>query len=470
MRRRRAGVEPPDPPDDDAEPAGSRPGPGARSTSAAARTSLPDAAGLAGDRPAGARRPISRGTAGSAPSAGTRSRTAGAGASPRAPGALAAFLTNMAAARASPPQAVPLVSPRPATGAARRAAAAAARQARAGIAAEAPAAAPRQPAELASGMQELLAGLELSGLAEGLAAAGITAVQHLAFYDVDTLRAELARVDVRPPHHVLQRLLGHKPRGAGGRRTQAAPPRAVATAESLDLDDDLQQLVHGVVGGDQRAAAVSQLPLVDALADGLSAADAQQLVRQCLSIAAIAPTDSATFDESVRSEMDAERLEEFLSTSGVAVEQLRRGAQPAQMRTARLRFSAALRAKSAGPDVVEPSGASESASAARGELSGLAAEIIHGLNPSRKATSLEDEAAAERLVSLSRNPDAVAALKELGGLVKSGSDQATIASKAIDAQRLYPEVAALLHHEGLKIPETGADTTCFDSSSEFMGN
>jgi hypothetical protein len=238
--------------------------------------------------------------------------------------------------------------------------------------------------------------------------------------------------------------------------TTAAPHAAASGGAELPLDDDLQNLVQGVVGGDHRAPAVSQLPLVDALADGLSAADSQQLVRQCLSIAALDPTDSATFGASVRSEMDAERLEELLTTSGVTVEQPRRGAQPAQMRTARLRFSAALCTKSAGSEAAEPAGAAESASAAAGGLSGLAAEIIHGLNPNRKATSLEDEAAAERLVKLSMNPDAVAALKELGRLVKSDSDQATIASKAIDAQRLYPEIAALLHHEGLKIPETGA--------------
>ena len=147
--------------------------------------------------------------------------------------------------------------------------------------------------------------------------------------------------------------------------------------------------------------------------------------------------------------MNEELLQGLLSSGNISPSKLQLGAQRNTQRGVRMCLTSAWSARGAlqPPAPPPPPDAPHEPS----QLNQLLTELSVGSHRHAMA-SLEDEAAAERIARVARNPAAVACLNDLFEKVKTG-DERSVANAAIRAQAEFADVAELLHHENLKLPE-----------------
>jgi hypothetical protein len=216
-----------------------------------------------------------------------------------------------------------------------------------------------------------------------------------------------------------------------------------------------EDLVEAVLGAPEPAQQPElfdpQLPLVSALLSGLSQLSDDQLDNAVKSFLTIAGIETVSdFDTPRNVELMLEALEDLLEEREVKAEQLKppNGDAGDGERGARKRLKKALKSDASAAKGQQPPTPPADAAVSTQQFADMFAEATGRGN---KASSLEDEAALERAARVAGDPQAKAALEHLQTHAKSAQERQLV-DLASRAQQLHPELAALLHHENLKIP------------------
>ena len=299
---------------------------------------------------------------------------------------------------------------------------------------------PRKPPPVANAsLIALLHRLDLDSMKPALQANSIEREADVAAYTSGTqLRAELERNGKFTCQlHMANRLW------SACKSTSAT----LGDGGALDLVDSV---LSAATPAAVEVIHVSELPLFDALVENLEMEQHGGIALSCLMQMGMQPYTSA--DEDLNAEMNAEKVNQVLTKRGVKPQQLA-GAKSARAARVLLQqiWDASEHANPNQPKATQLSDHETSASSAD-SLAAVLEQFQGAANGSRRESSLEDEAAAERMGHVARNPAALAKLKELNVIARTGDDS-LIASAVAEAQSMHPELAALLHHEKLKIPE-----------------
>ena len=282
-----------------------------------------------------------------------------------------------------------------------------------------------------------LADNSLSALEKHLEEADITSLEAArTFKGKDKiLREELERHSSgkKIPMHLiiqLQAALAHK--------KGSSEARLVLEAEDL---------VSAVL--EQGKTPPSLVPRVDALLSKILSSEHALGVRQCLQLAGIAALEGS---DASTEEMNAEALEEFLDEAGASPPSLI--GSSSELRDVRQRFKMVV--KSVKSSHVAPAHTASAAAEAPSMVTGADRPDLEMLlqnmqGQDNKPLSLEDEAGYERLGNLCRNSAASAVAMDLAAVCKSGDDS-QIAEAVLLQSAALPDLAAVLHHENLKVP------------------
>jgi hypothetical protein len=299
-------------------------------------------------------------------------------------------------------------------------------------------------------LQAHLASLKLSTLEEPLITLEVFTLEDLSFYSTDALRKELHAIGFKAPLHVVAKLVGKKP-AAGMRTPGMAPPPPSHAAPTSDIAD----LIGAVTGAGTTTAAPSSDPvaLVTALLRGLSTTDRPSVIAQCLAL--VGGIRQTGFDAATCAQMDEEQLQGALLQRGATLDTFADASfDVSSPRTVRVLFAAKLRSLHAPQMEPHADLPTNTESPNNSTLAQLLQETMSGTTSGRNV-SLGDEAAASRIAAVARKPAAAALLKRLDEAVIAGSTK-QLAEMATAAQRMHPELAALLHTENLRMPEAGA--------------
>ena len=294
---------------------------------------------------------------------------------------------------------------------------------------------------LAADLQSKLTNLGLEELAGGLAAASVLNMGDVISYTSGKqLRDEIERSgEFKVPLHTCNALYAKKP-------ARAPPPTA----------DEPDDLLDGIFSSSTAASrAPSSLPLVEALSSRVPLADRPELILNCLERLEVKPIEGtgASVDD-----RNAERLEESLEDAGLVVSDLT-GAS-GSLRDARMALARALRAPKgahAPQTGRQPVGAAHAPGFAPGATAGQLPDVssllssLSGTQHDARPSTLQEEAGFERIRALASDPDACAALHSLVRTLKAG-DHLKTAQETVEAQRMHPVLAQVLHHEALKFP------------------